>query len=149
MSWCLYSRLVSAEELLDPNITLIFIATKLLKLFCSKLFQYLSCIRYFMSGNIYFLLHSILLLHPLKLKATRMPPFQHKYVFTLDLICDFIFRFTLIWKCIYFLLVSKIMLFSHEKVVVMQFDADHWFYTPLYGKWLLLKECSGQYSVLI
>ena len=124
MSWCLNSRLVSAEEILNPNITLIFIATILLKLFCSKLYQYFSCILCFISENIYFLLYSILLLHPLKLKVTRMPPFHHKYVFTLALICAFIFRFTLIWKCTYFLLVSKIMLFSHEKVVVMQFHAD-------------------------
>ena len=56
------------------NITLIFIAIILLKLFCSNLFQYFTLIRCSMSGNKHFLFYSILFLHPL-LKATHMPPF--------------------------------------------------------------------------
>ena len=31
--------------------------------------------------------------------------------------------------------------FSYEKVVITQFDASCWFYTPIYAKWLPLKTC--------
>ena len=34
---------------------------------------------------------------------------------------------------------KNIILFSHEKVVVLQFDANYWFYAPIHAKWLPLK----------
>ena len=34
----------------------------------------------------------------------------------------------------HFLLVRKIRPFSHEKVVITQFDACRWFYAPIYRK---------------
>ena len=36
------------------------------------------------------------------------------------------------------LLVWKIMLFSHEELVITQLNANHWFYAPIYAKWLAL-----------
>ena len=36
------------------------------------------------------------------------------------------------WKIM--LLVWKIMLYSHEKVVIKQFNANYWFYAPIYAK---------------
>ena len=34
---------------------------------------------------------------------------------------------------------KNIILFSHEKVVVLKFDANYWFYVPINAKWLPLK----------
>ena len=110
--WCLLSMLVSAEKLLlilSSNITLIFIATILLKLFCSNL------------------------LHPLKFRVTHMG--SSTTIFSGSIWSVFIFRFTLIPQCTHFLLLWKIVLFSHEKVVVTHFDAGRWFYAHIYAKW--------------
>ena len=68
-------------------------------------------------------------LHPFKLKATCMLPsntnLNHLHVSGL------------LWSrnstC------KNIILFSHEKVVVLQFDANYWFYAPIHAKWLPLK----------
>ena len=59
-------------------------------------------------------------------------------LFRIDLIYVFVFRFTLILQCIYFLLVER-SCFSHEKVVAMQFDANRCFYAPIFAKWLPLR----------
>ena len=48
----------------------------------------------------------------------------------------YVFRFTLIPECKYYLLVRKSMIFSHKKVVITQFDANRWFYVPIYAKLL-------------
>ena len=49
-----------------------------------------------------------------------------------------VFKFTLILQWAYFVLVRKIRLFSHEKVVITQSDACRWFYAPIYARWLPL-----------
>ena len=114
--------------------------------------------RYFFSGNICFLFYSIpfhsllfysvlvyfllfyfiLFLHPLKLKATRMPHFQYQYVFRFTFDLRFQVR-------VYFdsemHIVSTSMkdhAFFHRKSNCYAFDAGCWFYAPNHAKWLSL-----------
>ena len=69
------------------------------------------------------------LLHPLKLKAPCMVLSNSNF-----------FKLTFIPQWTYFLLVRKIRLFSHEKVVITQSYACCWFYAPIYAKWLPLNQ---------
>ena len=57
-----------------------------------------------------------------------------------------VLKFTLIPQWTYFLLVRKIRLFSHEKVVITQSDACCWFYAPIYADWLPLRYPKNVFS---
>lgn len=71
------------------------------------------------------------LLYPLKMETTRMTPFQHQCF-------QVYFEFMFLLQFCSALLVWKIMLFSHDKVVVAQFQARRWFYALIHAKWLPL-----------
>ena len=69
------------------------------------------------------------LLNPLKLKVPRMVPSNAS-----------VFKFTLISRWMYFLLVRNIRPFLHENVVIIQPDACRWFYALIYAKWFPLTQ---------
>lgn len=71
------------------------------------------------------------LLYPLKVETTRMIPFQHQCF-------QVYFEFVFLLQFCNALLVWKITLFSHDKVVVAQFQARRWFYAVIHAKWLPL-----------
>ena len=71
------------------------------------------------------------LLYPLKMETTRMTPFQHQCF-------QVYFEFMFLLQFYNALIVWKITLFSHDKVVVAQFQARRWFYALIHAKWLPL-----------
>ena len=104
-----------------------------LKLFFSNLFQYFTCnviscrkIYAFYFNLFYSYIHWQLACLVFSANMSSGLPW-------------FVFSFSgLFWiGNAHFLLVWKIILFSHEKEVATESHAGHWFYAPMYAKWLL------------